>query len=311
MPDASGGETLDGLLVRYLEHGEVEGNTPDTIKHKQKEIGIFIRHLESAGHSTRLGDVGVDQFLAHVKDMKGRDLSPETIRTRLRALRAWWNWMVRMEKTDTNPAEKIRLARVQQVPKPFLPGEGFKKLLAQCSPDTLAGSRRIAILMVLFTTGMRRRELWLLQTQDVDWGQGRINILHGKGGTTREVTLHPESRLALSAYLEIRRELDFHDPSLWVTEYGLPIGYDGLGRDMKRLSERAGVDLRDVCHIFRRTVARNAKRQNIDTQHILGNLGWKGEQMLNRYTAAMQEEEERFKAFEDFELFEDEHFSQL
>ena len=29
--------------------------------------------------------------------------------------------------------------------------------------------------------------------------------------------------------------------------------------------------------------------------------------MLNRYTAVMQEE--RFKAFEDFELFEDEDFS--
>ena len=70
-----------------------------------------------------------------------------------------------------------------QVPKPFLSDEGFKKLLEQCSSDTLAGSRRIAILMVLFTTGMRRRELWLLQTGDVDWKQGRINILHGKGGS--------------------------------------------------------------------------------------------------------------------------------
>ena len=72
------------------------------------------------------------------------------------------------------------------------------------------------------------------------------------------------------------------------------------GSCMKRLAEKAGLDLRDVFHIFRRTVARNAKRQKIDTQHILGNLGWKGEQMLNRYTAAMQEEEERLKAFEDF-----------
>ena len=195
----------------------------------------------------------------------------------------------------------------EQVPKPFLSDEGFKKLLDQCSPDTLAGSRRIAILMVLFTTGMRRRELGLLQTGDVDWKQGRINILHGKGGTTREVKLHPEARLALSAYLDLRREMEFHDPALWVTEYGVPDGHAGLGRDMKRLAEKAGLDLRDVFHIFRRTVVRNAKRQNIDTQHILGNLGWKGEQMLNRYTAAMKEE--RFKDFEDLELFEDEDFS--
>ena len=163
-----------------------------------------------------------------------------------------------------------------QVPKPFLSDEGFKNLLEQCSSDTLAGSRRIASLMVLFTTGMRRRELWLLQTGDGDWKQGRINILHGKGGNTREVKLHPEARLALSVYLDLRRDLEFHDPALWVTEYGVPIGYAGLGRDMKRLAEKARLDLRDVFHIFRRTVARNAKRQNIDTQHILGESWMEG-----------------------------------
>ena len=206
-------------------------------------------------------------------------------------------------------AVQPQVVQDEQVPKPFLPDEGFKKLLDQFSPDTLAGSRRIAILMVLFTTGMRRRELWLLQTGDVDWKQGRINILHGKGGTTREVKLHPEARLALSAYLDLRRDLEFHDPACGSRSTACPSGALWPGSCMKRLAEKAGLDLRDVFHIFRRTVARNAKRQNIDTQHILGNLGWKGEQMLNRYTAAMQEEEERLKAFEDFELFEDEDFS--
>ena len=88
--------------------------------------------------------------------------------------------------------------------------------------------------------------------------------------------LHPEARLELSAYLDLRRDLEFHDPALWVTEYGVPIGYAVLGRDMKRLAEKAGLDLRDVFHIFRRTVARNAKRQNIDTQHILGESWMEG-----------------------------------
>ena len=64
-----------------------------------------------------------------------------------------------------------------------MPDEGFKKLLDQFSPDTLAGSRRIAILMVLFTTGMRRRELWLLQTGDVDWKKAGSTSSTGKAGT--------------------------------------------------------------------------------------------------------------------------------
>ena len=80
-------------------------------------------------------------------------------------------------------AVQPQVVQDEQVPKPFMPDEGFKKLLDQFSPDTLAGSRRIAILMVLFTTGMRRRELWLLQTGDVDWKKAGSTSSTGKAGT--------------------------------------------------------------------------------------------------------------------------------
>ena len=86
---------------------------------------------------------------------------------------------------------------------------------------------------------------------------------------------------------------------------GIPFPTMAWGGDMKRLVDRAGVPMRDVVHIHRRTFARDAKLQRIDTQYILGTAGWKREQMLNRYTVAMREEEEdeRLQAFDGFDPF--------
>ena len=110
----------------------------------------------------------------------------------------------------------------------------------------------------------------------------------------------------MSEYIALRQKQGFDAPTLWLTEKGNPIAYDRLGIHMRRLADRTGVPLKDVFHIYRRTFARDAKRHGIDTQHILGTAGWNGEQMLNRYTEAMREEEdERMEAFNGFDPFVD------
>ena len=159
-----------------------------------------------------------------------------------------------------------------------------------------------ATLMLLCTTGMRRREIWELRLSDLDWERGRITICCGKGGNPSVIPFHRDAQWSGSEYIELRQKEGFEDPALWLTEKGNPIGYDSLGTHMRWLADQAGVPIKDVFHIQRRTFARDAKRHRIDTQHILGTAGWNGEQMLNRYTAAMREEEdERLQAFDGFD----------
>ena len=90
-------------------------------------------------------------------------------------------------------------------------------------------------------------------------------------------------------------------PWLWVTE-GRKVkrlGYDGLGEDLSRLVKRAGLkdQLKDVCHIYRRTLAANAVRQGVTRPHIMGALGWDTEGMFAHYTAAMDLESAAIEEF--------------
>ena len=94
-------------------------------------------------------------------------------------------------------------------------------------------------------------------------------------------------------------------PCLWVTEEGKPLSYNGVSQDLERLFERAGLkgEIKDVCHIFRRTFAAHAVRQGIPRPYIQAIAGWSTPHMLDHYTAAMEAEEGAIEAFRGFKPF--------
>ena len=296
-------ENLRDLLTTYLQHHRIGGSTDSTIIHKRKEIRLFVEFLANCGHSMEAKEVTFANVVAHMEDMTLRNLASSTIQTRKRALHAWFEWMVDLRIIRDNPVSRIKLARTPRRRKPFLTKAQFQSLLDQCQPDTLTGSRRAAILWLLATTGMRRRELWLLEKEDLDWDRGRILITNGKGQKDRLVPFSPLAQEAVHQYLYLRKE--YSDPLLWVSQNGQLIGYHSLGRDIKRLYECAGVTVKDDFHIFRRTFARDAILQGIPRQYIQAIAGWADGQMLDLYTAAMQQEEKAVDAFSDFEPFVD------
>ena len=57
-----------------------------------------------------------------------------------------------------------------------------------------------AMLMTLYSTGMRRAELCPLQVEDIDSDRMLVHIRHGKGGRDRGVPLSPKLRETLREY---------------------------------------------------------------------------------------------------------------
>ena len=293
-------ESLSKLLTSYIQYHYIEGSTESTVKHKRKEISQFIRFLEAQEHSVAAVDVTSLDVLSHLEEMKLRGLAVASIHTRRRALHAWFAWMVDWDIMAVNPVSKVRAPRLPKIRKPFLDESAFHKLLDLCPLNTLLGSRRASMLWVLVTTGMRRRELSLLTCDDLDWHKGEIRVIHGKGQRERQVPFMREAQLPLSRYLNQR--IDSLD-CLWISERGAQLSYHGMGEDMHRLFKRADVPVKDAFHIFRRTFAANAVRQGVPRQYTQAIAGWSTSQMLDRYTAAMEAEEEAIEAFRHFKPF--------
>ena len=304
--------TLWDHLEKYLRHLDGRECTPATHHHKKKEISLFLRFLAGTGHSMMAVDVTDDHILLHLEDMKDRGLKAITRDTRYRDLHAWWNWMVQTHITDTNVVSLAPRPKVRKEDKGFMSAEDFKKVLAECDLGTMLGCRRYAMMWVLHTVAARRNELLHLELADLDWRRDRILIRHGKGRKRRVVPFQPEVKEAMRCYLEQReaviqkKNADWH-PCLWVTTSGTAMKYDGIGLDLSRLYQRAGVEVQDCTHVYRRTLTKWAVLQQVPHAFIMQNNGWDSESMIYYYTSAMRDQDEaveyfqkrRFKPYQD------------
>ena len=237
--------------------------------------------------------------------MKDRGCAPRTVRTRWQAVTTWLNWCVEWELIGSSPAAHVRAPKVPKVPKvrkPFLNEHQFQALIDLCPLNTLTGARRQSMLWLMATTGVRRREMWMMTQDDLDWDASTVRVIYRKGQTERRVPFDRRCQRAMLRYLHQRTDtLDW----LRVTEEGRRLAFDSIWQDLKRLADRADVQLQDTCHIFRRTFAANAVRQHIPRPHVQAVAGWSTPQMLDQYVAAMEAEQGAIDAFREFNPFGD------
>lgn len=297
-------QRLPQILDNYLRYHRIEGSTDSTLIHKKKELGAFVKWLASEGHSLAPEAVTIEDIEGHLAWMQDRGLAINSLHTRLRSIKAWFNWMTKRKRIPENPAQEIKPPRLPKLRKPFVKKEEFEAMLAWCPLNTLLGARRQAMLWLFITTGLRRNELALLRVADLNWDGQALTVLHGKGQKERRA---PFSRLAqrpMLRYIEQRELKGFNSEWLWVTEEGVQFQWHGIGRDLKRLQQKAGVQIPDVCHSLRRTFAANAVRQHIPRPFVEAIAGWAtGSPMLSRYVAAMEAEDGALLAFEEFTPF--------
>ena len=294
-------QRLQKALKDYLLYHHIEGSTEATVKFYAKELRLFLQDLQNIDAACEtLADLSPLHVLQHLGHMKERGLKPRSIRTRWQAITTWLNWCVEWKLIESSPANQIKAPKVPKTRKPFLTEQQFAAMLDLCPLNTFAGARRQTMLWMMVTTGIRRNEMWMLKKEDLDWDTSVIRVIHGKGQKERQIPFDRQCQRAMLRYMQQRRDsLDW----VWVTEEGIRLGYDGIWQDLKRLTERAEVELQDTCHIFRRTFAANAVKQKIPRPYVQAIAGWSTPQMLDHYVAAMEAEEEAIEAFREFKPF--------
>lgn len=298
-PFGAEGKQLYQHLEDYLRWQRIQGSTPETVSHKRRELGRFLKWLESTGHSMMPEDLGAMDVLGRLDYLMQQGRRPATRDTQLRNIRAWVHWMMDWEIIAHDPCQRIKAVKIPRESKPFIKREQFQALLDICPQNTLLGARRAAMIWLLITSGVRHGELHRMQIADVDWDGEGIKVM-GKGQKERHVPFGRDAQRALLRYLHQRRD---SYPCLWVTEEGRPLTYRGIGKDMAELPKRAGFTLKDPMHIYRRSFAGAAVKQGIADAYIRRAAGWSDNQMLTKYTRWMEEEAEANTAFRDFRPF--------
>jgi integrase/recombinase XerD len=214
-------------------------------------------------------------------------------------LSALWTWAEASGYVDKNIVRTIPAPVVEETVIDPLTIEEIAAMLKACDQTRTYQGRNLKdtartrhtaardrmIIMLLFDTGLRAQELCDLILEDLNLGQNKIKVRHGKGDKGRTVRFGKRTAKAIWDYLKDRIDsADSKQPVVLVDELDDPhaMNRNVLRRLLKRIGDRAGVKNvhpHRLRHSFATEYLRNGGKM-LALQELLGHSDF---EMVRRY----------------------------
>ena len=210
-------------------------------------------------------------------------MSSTTVHDYFRAIRTFFNWLVKEGLITDNPITRIKAPKTKKKVIQALTPKEIERLMDSCSGNDVLEVRNKAILSIFLDTGLRVAELADLKISDVDVNTGSILVRHGKGGKQRVVRIGNRAQKALWKYVTIYRKGD--SDRLLIGRCYEPLSLRGVKMIVRRLGEKSGVKVHP--HQLRHTFAISFLRAGGDVFSLQYLLGHSTLDMTQRYLQSL------------------------
>lgn len=146
-------------------------------------------------------------------------------------------------------------------------------LLRQCSTTAPTGIRNRALITVMYRAGLRVNEALDLRVPDVNPALGTLRVLHGKGDTSRTVSIDDGGMALVQRWIDKRAELGHKHGPLFCTLKGTPVADVYVRNLMKRIGAKAGIEKRVHPHGLRHSHAAELAAEGVPVNVIQRQLG--------------------------------------
>jgi len=280
--DRSGPDTLASLVDVWLERMEQRAYSPRSLDMHRWALKSFLtwcqeRDMNHPQDLTKTILESYQRWLYRYRKQNGKPLGVTTQRNRLGAVQRFFAWLCRENILDANPAADLELPRkpAKMLPK-ALSHDELADLFAIPDTNDVLGLRDRCILEVLYSCGLRRREVAHLDQEDVDMERGVLTVRQGKGGKSRTVPLGARAIAWLTRYREEARpklEIDPAEHALFISGYGTRLTPNYIANWVKRSMKKVGINKPGSCHLLRHTCATHMHDNGADIRFIQQLLG--------------------------------------
>ncbi len=257
----------------------------NTIAAYQNDLNQFFDFLQSGPEAERpdhWAEVTKEMVIAYIEGLKtGGDYASSTIARKVAAIKSFFHFLVAEGVITDDPTFALDSPKVKKrLPKAMTPGEIERLLQAPAKESGTKAMRDLALLEMLYASGMRVTELVSLDVSDVKLGEGNGSVLvrSKRGGSReREIPLTDETTLKiLQDYIKNGREQllnDPEEPALFLNNRGQRLTRQGLWLIIKHYVEEVGISTQVTPHTLRHSFAAHKLSQGKSLQDIQKLLG--------------------------------------
>jgi integrase/recombinase XerC len=283
----------DAAVAAFERYLEVErAYSPRTVEVYLRDVGALRAHLrDRRGGDAPLARLSVLDVRGQLAALFGANTAA-TIGRKLSSVRAFCRFLVKRGVLEGNPAAGVRGPRRKRgLPRALDVDDAFRLVEApattrRTSHRTLSTAeqarhallrlRDVALLELLYGTGLRVSEACALDTGDVDrdrYGVPMLIVRRGKGGKSRQVPIGGAADRALVAYLPARTTLAASGAALFVNAGGRRLTPRSVQRVVKRWTIAGGVHADATPHSLRHSFATHLLDEGVDLRAIQDLLG--------------------------------------
>ena len=281
---------LQTYISRYLEYCRCQKRLDaKTIKAYRIDLAQF----QAGMGSTSISDITPDTLENLIASLHQK-YKPKTVKRKLASIKALFRYFEYKEIIEQNPFHKVQIKfrEAATLPK-TIPLQTVQELLStiyrqHADAKTVCQKkntlRDIAVIELLFATGMRISELCSLKASSVSLTDKSI-LIYGKGSKERKVQIGNDDVIrVLSEYKHAFLSEIQACSYFFASQGGRGLSDQSVRRMINKYTSLAAIELHITPHMFRHTFATCLLEADVDIRYIQEMLGHSSINITEIYT---------------------------
>lgn len=244
----------------------------------------------------RIHAIKYRNFLSESGGINGEPCTPKTINRKLASLSTYFKYLVERNYCQSNPITNIKRPRPEvKSPTNAITREQVKEIFAEIKNNKNSGILHFALLVTLFTTGLRKSEILNLKFKDYKKiGDNYFLEYSAKGGKLGKKLLTPICVAALQEYTTWMASINrAHDSSDWLfqptknpsepTNLNKPINPKTINEIISSYTKKVGLGIKLSAHSARATFISELLRAGVDIYAVAREVGHASVQTTQEY----------------------------
>lgn len=282
--------SLQTQIKQYLEYCQYQKRLDKkTLKAYRIDLIQFLAEI-SCADALEITPALLENYIANLH----QKYKPKTVKRKIASLKALFHYFEYRDIIDRNPFSKIQIRFREPVilPKtiPLRTVETFLSTIyqqhaaAETEYQRKKTLRDMAVIELLFATGMRVSELCTLKISDVNLCD-RYILIYGKGSKERKIQIGNEDvSHVLTTYKNTFEEEMRGCNHFFVNQAGRALSDQSVRRMINKYTSLAAIEQHITPHMFRHTFATSLLEADVDIRYIQEMLGHSSINITEVYT---------------------------